>query len=57
MLLAQDKASHVVDVIQHLMITYLYMTDRQSVENRWVTMGLLAKLTYSVSIHAGSPDD
>ncbi|KAF8513990.1 hypothetical protein BU17DRAFT_68547 [Hysterangium stoloniferum] len=35
----------------HFQIIYLYMTDRQTVEHRWLNMGLLAKLTYSTGLH------
>ena len=35
---------------QHFQIVYLYMTDRQTVEHRWLNMGLLTKLTFSVCV-------
>ncbi|KAF8481461.1 fungal-specific transcription factor domain-containing protein, partial [Gautieria morchelliformis] len=38
----------------HLKIVYLYMTDRQTVEHRWLNMGLIAKLTYSSGLHRDS---
>ncbi|KAF8590790.1 hypothetical protein K439DRAFT_1627523 [Ramaria rubella] len=38
----------------HLKIVYLYMTDRQTVEHRWLNLGLLAKLTYSSGLHRDS---
>ncbi|KIJ42345.1 hypothetical protein M422DRAFT_208868 [Sphaerobolus stellatus SS14] len=38
----------------HFQIVYLYMTDRQTVEHRWLNMGLLAKLTYSTGLHRDS---
>ncbi|GJJ10068.1 hypothetical protein Clacol_004294 [Clathrus columnatus] len=38
----------------HFQIIYLYMTERQTVEHRWLNMGLIAKLVYSTGLHRDS---